>query len=175
MKTLIGLFAMALSAAPFAQDPALAAKAASQAPSSATAKVSDLHFLAGHWEGHVNDTKIEQTCSISDPAVMVCMFQLNGNKGTEMIEFYTIRDTPAGVEERVRFYSPDLKEEPGDGLTMKLASSSATIFVFENSNGNNPKRSTLTRIAADEFHSHIELVDAHGKPNNIDAYWKKTK
>jgi len=175
MKTLIGLFAMALSAVLFAQDPALAAKAASQAPSSATAKVSDLHFLAGHWEGHVNDAKIEQTCSISDPAVMVCMFQLNGNKGTEMIEFYTIRDTPAGVEERVRFYSPDLKEEPGDGLTMKLASSSATIFVFENSNGNNPKRSTLTRTAADEFHSHIELVDAHGKPNNIDAYWKKTK
>jgi hypothetical protein len=175
MKTLIGLFAMALSAVLFAQDPVLSAKAASPAPSSATAKVSDLHFLAGHWEGHVNDTKIEQTCSISDPAVMVCMFQLNGNKGTEMIEFYTIRDTPAGVEERVRFYSPDLKEEPGDGLTMKLASGSATIFVFENSNGNNPKRSTLTRTAADEFHSHIELVDAHGKPNNIDAYWKKTK
>jgi Domain of unknown function (DUF6265) len=175
MKTLIGLFALALSAVLFAQDPALAAKAASPALSSATAKVSDLHFLAGHWEGHVDDAKIEQTCSISDPAVMVCMFQLSGNKGTEMIEFYTIRDTPAGVEERVRFYSPELKEEPGDGLTMKLASSSATTFVFENSNGNNPKRSTLTRTAADEFHSHIELVDAHGKRNNIDAYWKKTK
>jgi hypothetical protein len=50
------------------------------------------------------------------------MFQLTGDKGTELIEFYTIRDTPDAVEERIRFYSPDLEEGPGNGVTMKLAS-----------------------------------------------------
>lgn len=149
-------------------------KEAAAAPSPAP-KVSDLHFLAGHWEGHVDNARIEQTCSIADPAVMVCMFRLMDDKGTQMVEFYTLRDTAAGVEERVRFYSPDLKEEPGDGLTLKLASSSATTFVFENPNGTYPKRTTLTRTADDEFHSHIELVDGQGKASNIDAYWKKTK
>jgi hypothetical protein len=154
---------------------ALLAQTATAATS--TAKVAELNFLAGHWEGHVDKTKIEQTCSVSDPAVMVCMFQLTGEKGTEMIEFYTIRDTPTGVEERIRFFSTDLKDDStgGDGVTMKLASSSAKVFVFENPNGTYPKRSTLTRTADDEFHSHIELVDPQGRSSAIDAYWKKTK
>jgi hypothetical protein len=150
------------------------ATAAKEAPP-ALAKVADLQFLAGHWEGSVQTAKIEQTCSLADPAVMVCMFRLMSDKGTEMLEFYTLRDTPAGVEERIRFFSPDLKEEPGDGVTMKLASSSPTSLVFENPNGTYPKRSTLTRTTDDAFHSHIELVDGKGKASTIDADWKKTK
>jgi hypothetical protein len=179
MKLRISLLSLALASASFLFAAALgqtAPGAAKDAPSSAsTAKVSSLHFLAGHWEGHVDDAKVEQTCSISDPSVMVCMFQLLNEKGTQMVEFYTIRDTAAGVEEKVRFFSPDLKEEPGDGLTMQLASSSPSTFVFVNAKGTYPKRSTLTRTSENEFHSHIELVDAQGKASNIDAYWKKTK
>jgi Domain of unknown function (DUF6265) len=171
-KLSIALFCVALSATLFAQT---AKSAVREASAPAVAKVADLHFLGGHWQGQVDASKIEQTCSTTDPAVMVCMFQLTGDKGTEMIEFYTIRDTPAGVEERIRFYSPDLKGEPGDGVTMKLVSSTPKVFVFENPNGTYPKRSTLTRTADDEFHSHIELVDPQGKASTIDAYWKKTK
>jgi hypothetical protein len=141
----------------------------------ALAKVADLQFLAGHWEGSVGTAKIEQTCSLADPAVMVCMFRLMTDKGTEMLEFYTLRDTPAGVEERIRFFSPDLTEEPGDGVTMKLASNSPTSVVFENPTGTYPKRSTLTRTTDDAFHSHIELVDGKGKASTIDADWTKTK
>jgi hypothetical protein len=129
--------------------------------------------MAGSWEGRADDARIEQTCSVSDPAVMVCMFRAMDAKGTQMVEFYTLRDTPNGVEERVRFFSPDLKEEPGDGLTMKLAGSSPTTFVFENPTGTYPKRSTLTRTSPDALHSHIELVDPQGKTSTIDAYWKR--
>ena len=165
---------LALAAAVMAQTATGASKDAPNI-SPSPAKVADLHFLAGHWEGHVDKARIEQVCSASDPAVMVCMFQLMDDKGTQMVEFYTIRDTAAGVEEKVRFFSPDLKEEPGDGLTMKLASSSPTSFVFENPNGTYPKRSTLTRTADDQFHSHIELIDPQGKASIIDAYWKRAK
>ncbi len=138
-----------------------------------TPTVAALHFLGGHWIGSVDNAKIEQTCSIADPTVMVCMFQLSGEKGTDMLEFYTIRDTPSGVEERVRFFSTDLKADPGDGLTMKLTSISPTTFVFENPHGSSPKRSTLTRTGDDAFHSHIELVDAKGNASTIDADWKR--
>lgn len=169
MKPSVAVLFLALAAV---LTPATGA-AEKNAPTSA--KVADLHFLAGHWEGHVGESRIEQTCSISDPAVMLCMFRLMDDKGTQMVEFYTLRDTSSGVEERVRFYSPDLKEEPGDGLTLELTSSSPTIFVFENPNGTYPKRTTLTRTSEDEFHSHIELVDPQGKSSAIDAYWKRTK
>lgn len=179
IKLAIGSFTIAMLASLIT--PALAGTptatttpAAREAPP-ALAKVADLQFLAGHWEGSVQTAKIEQTCSLADPAVMVCMFRLMSEKGTEMLEFYTLRDTPAGVEERIRFFSPDLKEKPGDGVTMKLASSSPTSVVFENPTGTYPKRSTLTRTTDDAFHSHIELVDRQGKASTIDADWKKTK
>ncbi len=153
---------------------AQAATATEKQPlSTKTASVAALHFLGGHWVGRVDNAKIEQTCSIADPTLMVCMFQLSGEKGTDMLEFYTIRDTPTGVEERVRFFSADLKADPGDGLTMKLTSSSPTTFVFENPNGTSPKRSTLTRIGDNAFHSHIELVDAGGHASTIDADWQR--
>ncbi len=175
MKAMISMLYLALCASLFAQPASSSANSSTTPSSSAPMKVASLHFLAGHWQGHVDKATIEQTCSISDPAVTVCMFQMMDNKGTQMVEFYTLRDTPDGVEERVRFYSPDLKEEPGDGLTMKLASASGDAYVFENPNGTYPKRSTLTRTASDEFHSHIELIDPQGKASSIDAYWKKVK
>ena len=137
-------------------------------------RVADLSFLGGHWEGRVDDARIEQTCSIADPAVIVCMFRMMDQKGTQMLEFYSLRDTASGVEERIRFFSPDLREEPGEGVTMKLTSASARTLVFENPTGTYPKRSTLTRTADDAFHSHIELVDGKGKSSFIDADWKKT-
>jgi hypothetical protein len=171
------LFAAALLAQTSAQTPGLPTPMSASKDATgpdASARVASLHFLAGHWEGHVDDARIEQTCSIADPAVLVCMFRLMGEKGTEMLEFYTLRDTASGVEERVRFFSADLKEEPGDGVTMKLASNSPTTFVFENPTGTYPKRSTLTRVGNDGFHSHIELVDRKGKASTIDADWKKT-
>jgi hypothetical protein len=174
MNFSVAILSLALSTALVAQTAAGAVKDAPTTTAASPAKVADLHFLGGHWEGHVDKARIEQTCSTSDPAVMVCMFQLMDEKGTRMVEFYTFRNTPEGVEERVRFYSPDLKADPGDGVTMKLTSSSPTTLVFENPTGTYPKRSTLTRTANDEFHSHIELIDDQGKASTIDAYWKKT-
>jgi len=174
MKPSITLLSLVL-ALPIATSAFAATGTTKEAAAPAPAKVADLNFLGGHWEGHVDNARIEQTCSVSDPSVMVCMFRMMDDKGTQMLEFYSLRDTASGVEERVRFYSPDLKEEPGDGLTLKLASSSANTFIFENPNGTYPKRTTLTRTADDEFHSHIELVDGNGKASTIDAYWKKTK
>lgn len=174
MNVSVGILTLALSTALLAQTATGAAKDAPTSTSGSSAKVADLHFLGGHWEGRVDKARIEQTCSTADPAVMVCMFQLLDEKGTQMVEFYTFRDTPAGVEERVRFYSPDLKSDPGDGVTMKLTNSSPTTLVFENPTGTYPKRSTLTHTTDNEFHSHIELVDPQGKASTIDAYWKKT-
>jgi hypothetical protein len=138
-------------------------------------KVSDMSFMAGRWLGSVDNNKIEQTCTDGDPAFMMCMFRLMDDKGTQMIEFYTFRNTAAGVEERVQMFSPDLKSDPSDSFTMELASVTPTQLVFENRNGTYPKRSTLTRSSNDEMTSHIELVDTKGKSTFIDAHWSRAK
>lgn len=139
------------------------------------AKVSDLAFLSGRWTGSVDDAKIEQVCSTTDPDVMLCMFRLMTSKGTEMLELYTLRNTADGVTERIRFFSPDLKEEPGEGVTLRLTSLTNDKAVFENPNGTYPKRATLTHKSGDEFSSHIELVDSQGKESTIDAHWQRAQ
>jgi hypothetical protein len=139
-------------------------------------KVSDLSFLAGHWEGQVDSSRIEQVCSLTDPQVMVCIFRLMGEKGTEMLELYTLRDTVDGVEERIRFFSPDLKESPGAAVvTMKLTSFSGKQMVFENPTGSYPKRATLTREGDDQLNSRIELIDHQGKSSIIEAHWRRSR
>jgi Domain of unknown function (DUF6265) len=141
----------------------------------AVSKVSDMSFMAGRWLGSVDNNKIEQTCTDGDPAFMMCMFRLMDERGTQMIEFYTFRNTATGVEERVQMFSPDLKSDPSDSFTMELASVSSTQLVFENHNGTYPKKSTLTRTSNDEMTSHIELVDTKGKSTFIDAHWSRAK
>ena len=140
-----------------------------------TVRVADLKFLDGRWEGDVDNNKIEQICSTTDPAVMACLFRLMSAKGTEILEFYTLRDTPDGVEERVRFFSSArLDEESGDGLTMKLTSFSPDQIVFENARpGVSPKRSTVFMKGPNAFTSRIEHVDAQGKPAIIEAHWHR--
>jgi uncharacterized protein DUF6265 len=138
-------------------------------------KVSDMSFMSGRWIGSVDNNKIEQTCTDGDPAFMMCMFRMMDDKGTQMIEFYTFRNTVTGVQERVQMFSPDLKSDPSDSFTMELASVSSTQLVFENHNGTYPKRSTLTRTSNDEMTSHIELVDTKGKTTFIDAHWSRAK
>ena len=146
-----------------------------ETPSAPVAKVSDMSFMAGQWSGLVDNHRIEQICTDGDPAFMMCMFRLMDDKGTQMIEFYTFRNIATGVEERVQMFSPDLKSDPSDSFTMELASVSPTQLVFENHNGNYPKRSTLTRTSKDEMTSHIELVDVTGKTTFIDAHWTRAK
>jgi hypothetical protein len=138
-------------------------------------KVSDLAFMAGRWQGVVDNNRLEQTCTGGDPAFMMCMFRLMDDKGTQMLEFYTFRNTAIGVEERALMFSPDLKADSSDGFTMQLASVTPTQLVFENHNGTYPKRSTLSRTSNDEMTSHVELVDGQGKTSFIDAHWTRAK
>jgi hypothetical protein len=156
-----------------------AGRPGNQQPSAANSRtitVSDLSFLSGRWEGQVDNNRIEQTCSRGDPDFMMCMFRMMDASGTRMVEFYTLRNTADGLEERIRFFSPDLKEQAGDsGVTMRLASFSPQEIVFENPNGSYPKRSTLTRNGNQEMTSRIELIDAQGKSSLIVAHWTRTE
>jgi hypothetical protein len=154
---------------------ATAALAATDPPAAPVGHVSDLAFLAGRWQGEVDSSKIAQVCDSPDPGSMVCIFHLLNNDGKlDMIEVYTLRDTPEGVVEKVRFFSPELGEQAGaTATTMKLVSVSADKLVFENPNGTYPKRSTIYRTAPDAFTSKVELIDAKGVATQFEAHWHK--
>ncbi len=163
------LVATALYAVPQQAAAPQAAKPAVQP----VAKVADLGFLAGHWEGGAENTQLENTCSLSDPHVMMCMFRMRENGETEQVEFLTMRDTPDGVIEQIRFFSPDLSETPGTKpTTMRLVSFSPEKAVFENPSGTYPLRNTMVIASPIYFTSYIELID-QGKHSTIEAQWHK--
>jgi hypothetical protein len=149
---------------------------ATEPPTAPTGHVSDLAFLKGRWEGDVGASKIAQVCDSPDSGSMVCLFHLLNDDGKlDMLEVYTLRDTPEGVVEKVRFFSPELGEEAGaSATTMKLVSVSADKLVFENPNGTYPKRSTIYRTSPDAFTSKVELIDAKGVATQFEAHWHKT-
>jgi len=141
------------------------------------AGVADVAWLAGRWAGTVGTGTTEEICSEPVSGVMMCMFRAMNEGKVQGLEFITLRDVAPGLEERARFFGPDLSEEQGDnGVTLRLASLSPTQLVFNNAKENGiVKHITINRPGQDEFSTHIELVDGTGKTSFIDSQWKREK
>ena len=144
-------------------------------PEVAKASLEDFQWLSGHWEGGVDGNPIEEFCSKPDRGLMMCMFRVMDTQKNLGLEFFTLQNKPDGVEERIRFLSPDLEEgKSAKTVVLRVTHITRTESVFENRNGSYPKRVTLTRNGPDEMTSRIELIDEAGKPALIEAHWKRS-
>jgi uncharacterized protein DUF6265 len=141
----------------------------------AKASLTDFEWLSGHWVGGVEEISIEEFCSKPDRGLMMCMFRSMDTQKTLALEIITLQNKPDGVEERIRFLSPDLAEgESAKTVVLKVTHMTPNESVFENPEGSYPKRVTLTRNGPDEMTSRIELIDEGGKPALIEAHWKRS-
>jgi uncharacterized protein YndB with AHSA1/START domain len=147
------------------------------APDSVHATIADVAFFSGRWTGTAGPDSVEEICTEPARGEMSCMFRAMDAKKVDGLEFIVFRETVGGVEERTRFFSPEFAEKPGDdGITMRLASVSASKIILENAKPDGVvKRITVTRRGENEFSTHIEVVDASGKSGAIDAEWKRGK
>ena len=167
--------------------------------SGASGKISDIAFFAGRWTGTAGTATTEEICSEPSHHQMSCMFRSMDAENVTGLEFILFKEVPIAiggppmqpgatdnpnaargrvlttVEERVRFFSPELGEKAGDeGITLRLASVSPTEIVFENAKENGVvKRVRINRTGDDEFSAHIEIVGADGKPGVIESKWKR--
>src|SRR5579864_4077131 len=141
------------------------------------ATIADVAWLAGRWTGMAGSESTDETCTPPARGVMTCMFRSMDAERVTGLEFITLRETPSGIEERVRFFSSDLAEGQGEnGITMRLASVSGSQIVFDNAKESGVvKHETISRQGEDSFKVHIEVVDASGKSGFIDAQWKRAK
>lgn len=158
-------------------NPATKENVKDSAPDSSRATISDVAFFSGRWTGTAGAETVEEICTEPARGEMSCMFRSMDGKKVDGLEFIVFRESAGGVEERVRFFSSELGETPGDdGITMRLASVSASNLVLENANRDGVvKRITVTRRGKDQFSTHIEVVGADGKAGAIDAEWKRGK
>jgi hypothetical protein len=149
--------------------------ATSASPVQAT--IANVGWLAGRWTGMAGSDSTDEICTAPARGVMTCMFRSMDPEKITGLEFITLRETASGVEERVRFFSPDLTEGQGDnGITLRLASVTGSQIVFDNAKESGVvKNETISRHGEDSFTVHIEVVDASGKSSFIDAQWKRAK
>ncbi len=146
------------------------------APDTRHFTIADVAFFSGRWTGTAGTEATEEICTEPARGQISCMFRAMDAQKIDGLEFIIFREVGGGIEERTRFFSADLGEKPGDdGVTLRLASAASEI-VFENTKPNGVvKRITVTRRGKDEFSTHIEIVDASGKPGAIDSQWKRAK
>jgi uncharacterized protein YndB with AHSA1/START domain len=147
------------------------------APDSMHFKIADVAFFSGRWTGTAGGEAVEEICAEPALGEMSCMFRAMDGKKVDGLEFIVFREANGGVDERVRFFSGELGETPGDeGITMRLASTSASKLVLENAKRDGVvKRITVTRRGNDQFSTHIEVVGADGKAGAIDSEWQRGK
>jgi uncharacterized protein YndB with AHSA1/START domain len=147
------------------------------APDTMHFTIGDVAFFSGRWTGTAGTEATEEICTEPARGEMSCMFRGMDDKKIDGLEFIIFRESGGGIEERVRFFSGELGETPGDnGITMRLASVTPSNIIFENAKQDGVvKRITVTRRGKDEFGTHIEVVDASGKSGAIDSEWKRAK
>jgi hypothetical protein len=142
--------------------------------SSAKAKLADFDWLAGHWTADIPAGHIDQYWAKPGADGTFGMFRLSAPDKTLVLELFTLRETPDGIEMRVRHFNMDLTPwEKENSIVLKLKSLSKGTAVFENPISNQPKRSTMRRLGPDSFHVKSEIIHADKKTEVIELTLKR--
>ena len=96
-------------------------------------------------------------------------FRLTDAEKTMVIELFTIRETPGGIEFYFRHFSPELKPwEEKEAYHLNLTKSESGVFRFDNPVVNQLKDAILTSVDGD-------ITDADGKPKAIEVTYHRVK
>jgi len=156
--------------------PAVSSTQEAAATSSRRATLTDFAWLAGGWEGHLGPMTAEQQWMAPRNGTMQGFFRLTDAEKTLVIELFTIRETPAGIEFYFRHFSPELKpREEKEAYHLNLTKSESGIFRFDNPAVNQLRDALLTRVDGDTYISHGDITDADGKPDAIEVIYHRVK
>lgn len=142
--------------------------------SGSKSKIADLAWLTGHWAVDLPEGHIDQYWTSQGPEGYLGMSRATTPEKTTVVEFFTLSETPTGIEMRVRHYdmamTPVEKDQP---VILRLKSLSRDTVVFENPFGNEPKRSTLKRLGPDSFRARTETQHPGQKAEVIEIVLKR--
>lgn len=139
------------------------------------ATIEDFSWLAGHWRGKLKSGPVAEI-SYSEPAggLMMAMFRLMDGEKLLVLEYMTLRETPEGMEMRVRHFDPALTPfEKEEAIILKLAEHDGLRSVFENPVHTRPKRSTITLTSENSHTVHSEIINDKGETTLIEVAWER--
>jgi len=151
--------------------------APADSPGEVAATLEDFAWLAGHWRGKLKSGPVAEI-SYSEPAggLMMGMFRLMDGERILVLEYLTLRETPEGLEMRVRHFDPALTPmEKEEAITLRLAEHDGRRWVFENPIHARPKRSTLTITSENSHTVRSEIINDKGETSTIEVAWERVQ
>lgn len=160
----------------------LAVASPAQTPAKPAATLADFAWLEGEWQGRTtggNNFVFDETWSAPRGGVMYGMFRLvdpASNDRVLVLEFFTLRETPEGLELRLRHFDTALNAwEEGDPIVLKLVAAGENRYEFENFVHSSPKRATMTRSGADAFALRSEIIRDDGTVTLVQVEAQRVK
>jgi len=158
---------------------------AQRTPVSATT-TADFGWLMGRWEGRLTGSPgalVEVTYSKPNARSIVGVMRLVQNDTVLVVELISLVDTPAGVEMRVRHFSPQLEGyETQFKQAMRLTSHVAERDIFENTvpydkalMSTQPRTTTIIRQGADGFIGRSNIIGSDGAPAVIEVTYARVR
>lgn len=138
---------LALGLAPFVLSIALPVLAA-EGPA---AKVSDLAWMSGSWEGPLAAGTLEENWSQPRAGSMAALVRATNGDATSMIELIVIEEEGGSLVLRVQQWNPGFVPRSEAPTVMRLVESSANKVVFEATSEGGLRRLGYSRPADDQF------------------------
>ena len=107
---------------------ALPASAADNPP----AKVSDLAWMTGHWEGAAMGGTLEENWSEPKDGSIASLVRATGNGATSMIELIVIEEEEGSLTLRLQQWNPGFEPRTPGPQVMRLVEIGDKKVVFEN-------------------------------------------
>lgn len=137
-------------------------------------KLSDFAWLEGRWRGEWGPRVAEQVWMAPKAGMMLGDFRLVENDKVLVVEFFTLVEKPGAINFYFRHFTPELVPwEKSDATLLNLASAEPRKLDFENPANGKPKRVVFTKIDADTFTWHSEIIPENGDPQIIEITYHR--
>ena len=143
--------------------------AQNQQPCNSKSTIADFAWFAGHWTADENGSHIDEYWSAPMGGVVAGMIRAGSPEKTTFLEFFTVRETPDGIDLSVRHFSPDLTPTEKDkALVFRLKCFSKEAITFENTGEGQPRTLVMERPGPDTFRARNEIIMKDGTVRKID-------
>ena len=139
-------------------------------------KLGEFGWLEGRWRGEWGPRVAEQVWFSPKAGTMEGMFRVIEGEKTLVVEYFTLVQKPDGIAWYTRHFTPSLAPwEKSDATLLTLSSTDGKKFEFQNAVNGMPKISSLTRLDADSYLAHAEIVPETGDPQVVEiTYHRQT-
>jgi hypothetical protein len=122
------------------------------------AKVTDLAWMTGHWEGNTGNGTLEENWAVPKAGSMASLVRATNGDATGMIELIVIEEEEGSLVLRLQQWNPGFAPRSPEPQVMKLKELSERKVLFEATSEGGMKSLGYSRPEDDKFVISVETA-----------------